>query len=58
MVKVPYCGLYVREFDLQSFYYVHFWCDTLSERYEPFYLPAKGQLVLQLFFFKDGLGIK
>ena len=37
MVKALDCGIVVREFELQSRYYVHF-----RERYEPPYSPSYG----------------
>ena len=34
------CNIDVNEFELQSCYYVHFWTNTLGEKYEPPYLPG------------------
>ena len=42
MVKAMDCGIVVREFVLQSRYYVHFRANTLGERYEPPYPPSYG----------------
>ena len=40
MVKAMNCGIVVREFVLQSRYYVHFRANTLGKRYEPPYSPS------------------
>ena len=40
MVKAMNCGIVVREFVLQSRYYVHFRANTPWERYEPPYSPS------------------
>ena len=42
MVKAMDCGIIVREFVLQSLYYVHFRGNILGERYEPPYPPSYG----------------
>ena len=42
MVKALDCGIVVREFVLQSRYYVHFLANTPWERYEPPYPPSYG----------------
>ena len=42
MVKTLDSGIVVREFKLQSRYYVHFWANILWERYEPLYPPIYG----------------
>ena len=39
MVKAMVCGIVVREFVLQSPYYVHFRANALGERYKPPYPP-------------------
>ena len=40
MVKVMDCGIVVREFVLQSRYYVHFQANTLGKSMNPLILPA------------------
>ena len=42
MVKAMDCGIVVREFVLQSRYYVHFWVNTLGKGMNPLILPAMG----------------
>ena len=42
MVKAMDCGIVVREFVLQSRYYVHFRADTLWKGINPLILPAMG----------------
>ena len=42
MVKVMDCGIGVREFVLQSHYYVHFRANTLGKGMNPIILPAMG----------------
>ena len=42
MVKVMNCGVEVREFVLQSRYYVHFRANTLGKGMNPLILPAMG----------------
>ncbi len=42
MVKAMNCGIVVREFVLQSRYYVHFRANTLGKGMRPFILPAMG----------------
>ena len=42
MVKVMDCGIVVREFVLQSHYYVHFQANTLGKCMNPPILPAMG----------------
>ena len=42
MVKAMDCGIVVREFVLQSRYYVHFRANTLGKGMNPFILPAMG----------------
>ena len=42
MVKVMDCGIVVREFVLQSRYYVHFRANTLGKCMNPLILPAMG----------------
>ena len=39
MVKAMHCGIVVREFVLQSRYYVHFWANTLGKGMNPLILP-------------------
>ena len=40
MVKAMDCGIVVREFGLQSRYYVHFRANALKEGMNPLILPA------------------
>ena len=42
MVKAVDCGIVVREFVLQSRYYVHFRANTLGKGMNPLILPAIG----------------
>ena len=42
MVKAMDCGIVVREFVLQSRYYVHFRANTLGKGMNPLILPAMG----------------
>ncbi len=42
MVKAMDCGIVVREFVLQSRYYVHFRANTLRKGMNPLILPAMG----------------
>ena len=42
MVKAMNCGIVVREFVLQSRYYVHFRANTLGKGMNPLILPAMG----------------
>ena len=42
MVKAMDCGIVVREFVLQSRYYVHFRINTLGKGMNPLILPAMG----------------
>ena len=42
MVKAMDCGIVVREFVLQSPYYVHFRANTLGKGMDPLILPAMG----------------
>ena len=42
MVKAMDCGIVVREFVLQSRYYVHFRSNTLGKDMNPLILPAMG----------------
>ena len=42
IVKVMDCGIVVREFILQSRYYVHFRANTLGKGMNPLILPAMG----------------
>ena len=42
MVKAMDCGIVVREFVLQSHYYVHFRANTLGKGMNPLILPAMG----------------
>ena len=58
MVKAMDFGIVVREFELQSFYYVHFRTSTLAKGMNPLILPAMGKIVLLLLFWKDDFGIR
>ena len=42
MVQAMACGIVVREFVLQSRYYVHFRANTLGKGMNPLILPAMG----------------
>ena len=42
MVKAMDCGIVVREFVLQSRYYVHFRANTLRKGMNPLILPTMG----------------
>ena len=42
MVKAMDCGIVVREFVLQSHYYVHFRANTLGKGMNPLIIPAMG----------------
>ena len=42
MVKAMDCGIVVREFVLESRYYVHFRANTLGKGMNPLILPAMG----------------
>ena len=42
MVKAMNCGIVVREFVLQSHYYVHFRANTLGKGMNPPYPPSYG----------------
>ena len=42
MVKAMDCGIVVREFVLQSCYYVHFRANTIGKGMIPLILPAMG----------------
>ena len=42
MVNVLDCEIVVREFELQSHYYVHFRANTLGKGMNPLILPAMG----------------
>ena len=50
MVKTMDSGIVVREFVLQSRYYVHFRANTLGKGINPLILPAIGEIVPLLFF--------
>ena len=51
------CEIVLREFELQSRYYVHFRTNALAKGMNPFILPALNWIV-PLLFYKDGYGIK
>ena len=42
MVKTMDCGIVVREFVIQSRYYVHFQANTLGKGMNPLIFPAMG----------------
>ena len=44
MVKAMDCGIVVREFVLQSRYYVHFRANTIGKGKNPLILPAMGSI--------------
>ena len=46
MVKARDCGIIVRDFELQSRYYVHFRTKTLWKGMNPLILPAMGWIVV------------
>ena len=56
MVKAMDCGIVVREFVLQSRYYVR--ANTLGKGMNPLILPAVGYVVPLLFFQENCFGIK
>ena len=58
MVKAIDCGIVVREFVLQSRYYVHFRANTLGKGMNPLILPAMVKIAPLLFFYENGFGIK
>ena len=58
MVKAMDYGIVVREFEIQSCYYVHFKTNTLRKGMIFHSLPAMGQIVPLLFFSRDGFNIK
>ena len=58
MVKAMDCGIVVREFVLQSRYYVHFRANILGKGMNPIILPAMGWIVPLLSFYENGFGIK
>ena len=58
MVKAVDCGIVVREFVLQSRYYVHFRANTLGKGKNPLILPAMVKIVPLLFLLENGFGIK
>ena len=45
MVKVMDCGIVVREFELQSLYYVHFRANNLGKGMNPLIVQAMGEIV-------------
>ena len=53
VAKVLPCDLLVSEFELQSYYCVHFQINNLGEMYEPSYPPITGWILPQLLFLKD-----
>ena len=58
MVKALENGIIVREFKLQSRYFFNFWTNTFGKSMNPLILRERGCIVLQLFSYKDGFGIK
>ena len=58
VVKAIDCGIVVREFVLQSRYYVHFRANTLGKGMNPLILPAMDYIVPLLFFYENGFGIE
>ena len=57
MVKAMDYGIVVREFVLQSRYYVNFRANTLGKGMHPLILPVMDQIVPLLFFKENGFGI-
>ena len=58
MVKAMDCVIEVSEFEIQSRYYLHYPTNTLDKVMNPHILSVIGQIVLLLFFYKNGFGIK
>ena len=58
MGKVLDCNIIKCKFELQLYYYVLFWANTLGKSINPLILPVMSEIVLLLFFYKDGFGIK
>ena len=58
MVKAMDCGIVVREFELQSHFYVHFRTNTLGKGMNPLILQAMAEIASLLFFLKGDFGIK
>ena len=56
--KILDCSLEVNELGLQSRYYIHFWTNVLGKGMNLLFSPAMGQIVSQLFFYKDDFSIK
>ena len=58
MVKALDCDNFVSEFELQSYYYVHFLTNTLEIRMNLLIFQAMGEMIALLIFYKDHFGIK
>ena len=58
IVKALDCDLNVSEFELQSFFYVHFRTNTLEKSMNLLIPAVSDKIVLLLFSFKDGFDIK
>ena len=52
------CGIVVREFKLQSRYYIHFRTNTLGKGMKSLILLAMGEIASLMFFWKDDFAIK
>ena len=52
------CDIIVNVFKLQLCYYIHFQNNTLRKGMNPLIQPSMVYIVLLLFFYKDGFGIK
>ena len=58
MVQPMDSGVVVREFELQSFNYVHFRTNIFGKGMSPLILPAMGEIASLLFFWNNKFGIK
>ena len=58
MAKAMDFGIVVREFELQSCYYVNVRTNTLVKDMNHFILPAMVEIASLLFFWKDEFGIR
>ena len=58
MANQQACDIVVCEFKLQSYYYADFWTNTLGKGMNSPNPQAKYKIMLLLFFYNDGFGIK
>ena len=58
MANVLNCKIVVSEFELQSHYYVHFRINTLGKGMNSLILPAMGEKIPLLLFYKNDFGIQ